>query len=203
PHTVAGSRFPVPAVLSPHHFRTVTTLAPAGYTSGCVACSLCAFPSPPTVVNFTGPSIAGSANFTPGVSQYSVYSPPSHISSHVPFTRYSCSSGLPLSVIVVGSVLGAVAFGLDYYKYLDAWDHKTGLLGNMMVSFYLFVFCCGLVIAGSRLMPEPIKEEAKPLVWEDWREPLRGESHGRWLGDYRVLSAVVVVAFVALYIVFR
>ena len=42
------------------------------------------------------------------------------------------------------------------------------------------------------LFPEPLKEEARPLVWEDWREPLRGEAHGRGLGDYRVLSAVVV-----------
>jgi len=50
---------------------------------------------------------------------------------------------------------------------------------------------------------EPPKEEAKSLSWDDWREPLRGEAHGRGLGNYRILSAVVCVAFLVLYIIFR
>jgi hypothetical protein len=57
--------------------------------------------------------------------------------------------------------------------------------------------------AASKLLPEPLKPEAQPLVWEDWREPLRGEAHGRGLGNYRVLASVVLGAFVVLYLVFR
>jgi pheromone shutdown protein TraB len=51
-----------------YHFRTVTTLIPPGYISGCVACWLCVLPSVPQVVNFTAPSRLGSENFTFGVS---------------------------------------------------------------------------------------------------------------------------------------
>jgi hypothetical protein len=73
----------------------------------------------------------------------------------------------------------------------------------MIASFYIFVFCCLLIVVVSRLFPEPLKEEAKLLVWEDWREPLRGEAHGHALGNYRILSAVVCVTFVVLYYLFR
>jgi hypothetical protein len=40
------------------------------------------------------------------------------------------------------------------------------------------------------------------LVWENWREPLRGEAGGRGLGNYRVLAVLIVAAFVALYWIF-
>ena len=59
------------------------------------------------------------------------------------------------------------------------------------------------MVIASKLMPEPLKQEAKALVWEDWREPLRGEAHGHGLGNYRILSVVVVAVFVVLYVVFR
>lgn len=40
-------------------------------------------------------------------------------------------------------------------------------------------------------------------MWTDWREPLRGEGHGRGLGNYRILSVVVLLTFLALYVLFR
>ena len=73
----------------------------------------------------------------------------------------------------------------------------------MITSFYLCVFCGAIIVVVSLLFPQPLKEEARLLVWEDWREPLRGEAHGRGLGNYRVLSIVVVATFVVLYILFR
>jgi SSS family solute:Na+ symporter len=93
----------------------------------------------------------------------------------------------------------------DGYKwFLDLHQKKMGLeFNSMLASFYLCILCgLGIVIA-SYLFREPLKDDARLLVWEDWREPLRGEAHGRGLGNYRVLSAVVLVTFVALYIVFR
>jgi hypothetical protein len=60
-----------------------------------------------------------------------------------------------------------------------------------------------IMILTTLLFPEPLKAEAKPLVWEDWREPLRGDPHGHGLGNYRVLTAVVLLIFIVLYLIFR
>ncbi len=80
----------------------------------------------------------------------------------------------------------------------------TGMeLTSMMTSFYLFGFCGAIIVVVSRLFPQPLKGEARLLVWEDWREPLRGKADGHGLGNYRVLSVVVVVTFVVLYLLFR
>jgi SSS family solute:Na+ symporter len=111
----------------------------------------------------------------------------------------------------LGAILGIGIFFLDMFKVSSGWDqviawHKawTGYeLTSMFASFYLCVFCGLIVVVTSCLSPEPLKEEAKPLVWEDWREPLRGEAHGHGLGNYRILSVVVCVTFVLLYLVFR
>jgi SSS family solute:Na+ symporter len=58
-------------------------------------------------------------------------------------------------------------------------------------------------VATTFLYPAPLKAEARPLVWTDWREPLRGEAGGRGLGNYRVLTVVVLVVFALLYAIFR
>ena len=71
----------------------------------------------------------------------------------------------------------------------------------MLTSFGMFCLCVLIQVVASLLMPEPLKEEAKPLVWENWHEPLRVKC-GAGLSDYRILSAAVCCAFVVLYIVF-
>ena len=120
--------------------------------------------------------------------------------------------------LVVGNLLGVAVFFLDMFKtktqgglWYSGWDRvvdwhlrATGMtLNSMIEAFYLLVLCSAIIVVVSLLLPEPLKAEARPLVWEDWREPLRGEAHGRGLGNYRVLAAVVCAAFVVLYIVFR
>jgi SSS family solute:Na+ symporter len=120
--------------------------------------------------------------------------------------------------LVLGNVLGVIVFFLDMFKektkkclWYSGWDQVTAwhqrttgmMLNSMMEAFYLLLLCFAIIIVVSHLFPEPLKEEARPLVWEDWREPLRGEAHGRGLGNYRILSAVVVATFVVLYFVFR
>lgn len=97
--------------------------------------------------------------------------------------------------LIGGSFLGAVMFYLDWKKIY------TG--DFMLTAFFLFVICAVLMIAASRVFPEPLKAEAKPLVWEDWREPLRGEAGGRGLGNYRVVTAAILMTFVGLYLAFR
>ena len=95
----------------------------------------------------------------------------------------------PAAVILVvplGSLLT-----LLWRRYPDRWLLPTWTLGGAIVVLLSYIF------------PEPLKEEAKLLVWEDWREPLRGEAHGHGLGNYRILSGVVLACFIVLYIVFR
>jgi solute:Na+ symporter, SSS family len=72
----------------------------------------------------------------------------------------------------------------------------------MLTCFGMFAILVAFQIIASLWINEPLKEEAKPLVWEDWREPLRGEAHGRGLGNYRIFAAAVAVVFVVLYYIF-
>ncbi len=96
--------------------------------------------------------------------------------------------------LVTGAVLGLIMFLLDWYGFYS---------GNfMMTAFYLLLICSAIMYATSKLYPEPLKEEARLLVWESWKEPLKSKT-GRGLADYRVLSGVVLVTFIVLYIIFR
>ncbi|MGA9119194.1 MAG: hypothetical protein WB699_07480 [Bacteroidota bacterium] len=99
------------------------------------------------------------------------------------------------STLVTGAVLGFVMFLLDWNGIYQ---------GNfMMTAFYLLVFCSLLIIAVSLLWPEALKEEAKTLVWENWREPLRSKLDGALMSNYKLLAGLVVATFIVLYYVFR
>ncbi len=97
--------------------------------------------------------------------------------------------------LIVGSLLGAVMFYVDWHKIYNG--------DFMLIAFFLLVACMLLMIAASFALPETMKPEAKILVWEDWREPLRGEAGGHGLGNYRVLTVLVLCVFVGLYVWFR
>jgi len=97
--------------------------------------------------------------------------------------------------LVAGMGLGLVAFYLDW----------SGLYRGdfMLIAFLLLAGCLLLMAVTTWLLPEPLKAEARPLVWADWREPLRGHEGGRGLGNYRVAAAAVLAVFVLLYALFR
>ena len=97
--------------------------------------------------------------------------------------------------LIAGSLLGAAAFYVDW----------TGLYRGdfMLIAFLLLCACVAIMILSSLLLPEPLPESAKALIWEDWREPLRGDPHGRGLANYRFATVAVLVVFVALYLAFR
>ncbi len=97
--------------------------------------------------------------------------------------------------LIAGSLLGAAAFYVDW----------TGLYRGdfMLIAFLLLCACLAIMIASSLLLPEPLPESARALIWEDWREPLRGDPHGRGLANYRFAAAAVLAVFVVLYLVFR
>lgn len=123
-----------------------------------------------------------------------------------------------LMTLSVGGAIGMILFALDFWKgpiaaalaagsppLADAftWFTQNVIHDFMLLAFYLFVLCCGIMVVVSLLRPEPLKEEARQLVWENWREPLRGEAHGHALGNYRILSGLVLATFIVLYVVFR
>jgi len=97
--------------------------------------------------------------------------------------------------LVAGMAMGLAAFAIDW----------TGIYRGdfMLIAFLLLVACLVIMVATSLLFPEPLKAEARPLIWEDWREPLRGQTGGRGLGNYRLASAAVLVTFVILYLIFH
>jgi SSS family solute:Na+ symporter len=97
--------------------------------------------------------------------------------------------------LITGAVLGLVMFVLDW----NGW-----YTGNfMMTAFYLLVLCSAVMVLSSKIYPEPLREEARSLVWKNWKEPLHGESGGKGLGNYRVLALIVFIAFIVLYVIFR
>jgi SSS family solute:Na+ symporter len=111
-----------------------------------------------------------------------------------------------------GALLGAAMFAIDFFRQpiglwlrSPAFDAFCALAVKdfMLTAFYMLLICSAVMFAASRRYPEPLKAEARDLVWSDWREPLRGDAMGRGLGNYRILSALVVVTFVVLYVVFR
>lgn len=105
--------------------------------------------------------------------------------------------------MVAGGVIGVVGFTLDFFKDRIASPFCHALLKDfMLLSFGIFCLCVLIQVVVSLLMPEPLKEEAEPLVWEHWTEPIKAKC-GTGLSDYRVMSAIVLVIFVVLYVVFR
>jgi SSS family solute:Na+ symporter len=120
--------------------------------------------------------------------------------------------------LIVGACMGAVIFTLDFWKLdISAWlaKNNSSLAGSyeflklhiindfMLTSFYLLVLCSAIMVAASKLLPESLKDEAKLLVWENWKYPLLGESRGYGLGNYRVTACAVCAVFCILFIIFR
>lgn len=97
--------------------------------------------------------------------------------------------------LMAGMGLGAVMFVVDWFEIYHG--------DFMLIAFLLLVACVAVMVVTTFLFPEPLRDEARPLIWEDWREPLRGEAHGHGLGNYRLASAAVLVTFVVLYVIFR
>ena len=117
-----------------------------------------------------------------------------------------------------GGFMGALCFFLDFFKTTVVganatpesiaaapvmnFIYNTCLKDFMLASFGLFCLCVLIQVIASLLIGEPLKPEARALVWENWTEPLRAKC-GSGLSDYRVMSAVIFLIFVALYFTFR
>jgi hypothetical protein len=85
-----------------------------------------------------------------------------------------------------------------FYRVL----YQYALKDFMLASFGIFCLCVVILVVASLVIREPFKQEAKPLIWEHWTDPVKVKC-GSGLSDYRVLSGIVLVTFVALYCIFR
>jgi len=118
--------------------------------------------------------------------------------------------------MMAGMGMGLVCFIFDFFKAQVTGNasaetvaaspflniiYNYMLVDWMLTSFVACVLCIIIHIVCSILIPEPLKDEARNLVWEHWTEPIKAKC-GSGLSDYRVMSAVVVVTFIILYVKF-
>ena len=119
--------------------------------------------------------------------------------------------------MMAGMALGAVLFYFDFFKAsivgpaatpesiaanpFFAFLYNFALKDWMLTSFVACVLCVAIQVVATLALNEPLKAEAQALCWAHWTEPLKAKC-GSGLSDYRVMSGVVLVIFLALYYVF-
>lgn len=105
----------------------------------------------------------------------------------------------------LGSALGAVVFLLD--KLGDrtpfaAWLDQLSGDSFMMIAFYLLCACIVMQAVFSLIWPAGESERASKLYWKTPLEPLKSPG---WpgLGNYRLLTVLLIIVMAALYYAFR
>jgi solute:Na+ symporter, SSS family len=106
-----------------------------------------------------------------------------------------------------GSFLGAVLFTLrtlhdwkpDYFAWVPSFVYKTPF---MMMTFYLLVTCVVMQVILSFLLPKLPHEDPERLYWGKPSDALKSTGWPIY-GDYRLLSALIVVVMIGLYACFR
>lgn len=98
----------------------------------------------------------------------------------------------------IGSALGVIVFIAN--KLLPGtW---IGQVPFMVMAFYLFIICVLIQIIFSYRFPVQHTAESKELYWKNPLEPLRGKAW-KGIGNYRVLSGLLLLIVVVLYGIFK
>ncbi len=98
----------------------------------------------------------------------------------------------------IGSFLGGLVFTLDKL-YPETFLGRTPFL---MMAFYLFGICVLMQVTFSYLYPVTNAQNGDRLYWRSLKEPL--ESKGwRGIGNYKVLSLILLLIMILLFYVFR
>ncbi len=110
------------------------------------------------------------------------------------------SATASLCTLIGGSLLGLVLFVLNFNQLNYIGDYEINALFQ---AFLLFVIESLLLVLLSFIFPHRHTAESETLVWRSPLEALRSTS-GTWrgLGDYRVLSVLLVAVMVGLYVWF-
>jgi len=98
----------------------------------------------------------------------------------------------------IGSLLGAVVYVLNKVQPAN----PLGSVPFMMMAFYLFVACVAMQVVLSYVYPVTHTAQSKVLYWKSLREPLQSKGWSG-LGNYKALSAVLLLLMGVLYWVFR
>lgn len=98
----------------------------------------------------------------------------------------------------IGSVIGVVVFIIGKVYPVSA----IGSIPFMMMAFYLFVICLFMQIVLSYVYPVVHTKESAALYWKSPWEPLRGAAWSG-LGNYKVLSVLLIGIMVVLFYIFR
>ncbi len=83
-----------------------------------------------------------------------------------------------------------------------AWYAATVPISYMLATFLLFLVCSGILVVASRLRPDAPDAPGRQLVWGNALDAFRRPA---WpgLGNYRLLSVLLVAAMLLLYAVFH
>jgi solute:Na+ symporter, SSS family len=98
----------------------------------------------------------------------------------------------------MGSFLGIAVFVINKLSP----ESFVGRIPFMMMAFYLFVICLVMQVLFSLVYPAVITEDNKNLYWKSPLEPLRGNAW-KGIGNYRLLSVLLIGVMVLLYWVFK
>lgn len=100
--------------------------------------------------------------------------------------------------LIIGAITGVVVYTLN------ATGVETFLkdIPFMMMAFYLFVYCVIIQVALTLFSKQPVPADSQALCWNSLLEPLQAKG---WpgIGNYKVLSALLLVIMAVLYFVFR
>ncbi len=98
----------------------------------------------------------------------------------------------------IGSAMGAIVFALNK---LFAGSAIAGI-PFMMMAFYLLCVCIIIQVTFSYIYPVVHTSESKNLYWRSFREPLQGKGWNG-LGNYKVLSGLLLCIMAVLFYIFR
>lgn len=98
----------------------------------------------------------------------------------------------------IGSALGVIVFAVS-----KLYPHTyIGHIPFMMMAFYLFCGCIVMQISFSHYYPVQHNKESSQLYWKSPWEPLNGIAL-KGIGNYKVLSVLLLTIIGVLYYVFR
>lgn len=98
----------------------------------------------------------------------------------------------------LGSLIGATVFAVN-----KIFPHSViGHISFMMMAFYLFIACVIIQVSLSYFFPVHHTEESNTLYWKSPLEPLQ-DNGWKGIGNYKILSLILLVVMIILFSVFH